>query len=80
MDNTEDDYRTRCYDSYVSKHWGFSHDFSEKMYEHFAKVSRKRFKAILPSRKDAKIIDVACGYGYFLYYYLCRRIRREVVY
>ena len=62
------DYRKRCYENYLTTHWNYSHTLSKKEYELFAKVSKKRFKNILPTDKRAKIIDVACGAGHFLYF------------
>lgn len=61
-------YRARCYNAFVSKHWNYSHSFSKEAYDLFAGVSRRRFKDILPEDKDAKIIDAACGAGHFLYF------------
>ncbi len=62
------DYRERCYNSFISLHWGFSHNFSIKTFEHYAKVARKRFQVFMPPDKEAKIIDIACGAGHFLYF------------
>ncbi len=61
-------YRDRCYGSYISTHWNYSHSLSEREYEHFAKVAGKMYSRFLPSVKDAKILDVACGAGHFLYF------------
>lgn len=66
--NSLRDYRTRCYDVFVSKHWKYSHGFSKEAYDFFSKISKKRFKDILPDDKEAKIIDIACGAGHFLYF------------
>jgi 2-polyprenyl-3-methyl-5-hydroxy-6-metoxy-1,4-benzoquinol methylase len=60
------DYRERCYKNFVSKHWNYSHTLSKEAYDHFATVSRKRFRNILPKNKEAKILDIACGTGHFL--------------
>lgn len=62
------DYRKRCYESYVTTHWNYRHTLSKEEYELYAKVSKKRFKDILPTDKNAKIIDIACGAGHFLYF------------
>jgi len=62
------DYRTRAYNVFVSKHWNYSHTFSKETYNLFARVSKKRFDGILPERKPVKIIDLACGAGHFLYF------------
>jgi cyclopropane fatty-acyl-phospholipid synthase-like methyltransferase len=61
-------YRERCYRNFVSSHWKYSHIFSQETYNLFAKASRKRLKGILPDDKEAKIIDIACGAGHFLYF------------
>ncbi|MBN1523368.1 MAG: methyltransferase domain-containing protein [Spirochaetales bacterium] len=39
-----------------------------KQYENYCKISRKRFRNILPRDKSKKIIDIACGGGHFLYF------------
>ena len=61
-------YRERCYQTYVSTKWQYTHSLTKKEYNLFSKVSEKRFKGILPEDKDAKIIDAACGTGHFLYF------------
>jgi len=61
-------YRERCYKYHVSGHWQFIHSLSRKEYDLYAKVSKKRFRNILPKNKTAKIIDIACGAGHFLYF------------
>jgi len=61
-------YRDRCYQNFVSTHWDYSHTLSTEEFDLFAKVSRKRFKNILPDDRSAKIIDIACGAGHFLYF------------
>jgi len=66
--NSLQDYRTRCYDVYMSEHWKYSHSFSKEAYDFFSKISSKRFKKVLPTDKNIKILDVACGNGYFLYF------------
>jgi len=66
--NPLQDYRTRAYNTFVSKHWNYSHTFSKETYSLFARVSKKRFDGILPERKSVKIIDLACGAGHFLYF------------
>lgn len=62
------DYRTRCYDVYMSKHWKYNHGFSKETYDFVSKISSKRFKNVLPADKNIKILDVACGNGYFIYF------------
>jgi len=39
-------YRDRCYKNYVTTRWNYTHTLSEKEYELFAKLSKKRFKDI----------------------------------
>lgn len=62
------DYRKRCYQNYVSTQGNYVCALSKEAYELYSKISRKRFKNILPSNKEAKIIDVSCGPGHFLYF------------
>lgn len=62
------DYRKRCYEVFVSKHWKNIHKLSKKEYELYSKTRRMLFKNILPCDKSARILDVACGAGLFLYF------------
>ena len=62
------DFRERCYEAFVSKHWRFSLSLSNREFEHLRKVYRKRFKKFLPEDKSVNIIDIACGAGHFLYF------------
>lgn len=61
-------YRSRCYDAFVSKHWQYNHNFSREMFEYQARTYNKNFISILPPNRDARIIDLACGCGFFLYF------------
>ena len=61
-------YRDRCYKNYVTTRWTYTHSLSEEEYKLFAKVAKKRLRDMLPDNKAAKIIDVACGSGHFLYF------------
>jgi len=62
------DYRERCYQKFVSSHWAFDHSLSPKEFDFSHKIYRKKFNKFLPRRKDADILDLACGAGHFLYY------------
>jgi SAM-dependent methyltransferase len=61
-------YRDRCYRTFVSTHWQFSHTTSPDDFRFIKNIYRKRFGSILPQNKAAAILDVACGLGYFLYF------------
>ena len=62
------EYRERCYKSFVSTHWVYTHSLSKDEYELLVKIYRERFKNILPRDKSAQIVDIACGAGHFLYF------------
>ncbi len=64
----KDNYRNRCYDSFVSKHWKYTHELSKREYVFLKKVYRKRYGPFLPADLNAKILDIACGAGHFLYF------------
>jgi len=66
--NAPDNYRKRCYETFVSKHWEYHHNFSKETYDFLSKIAKKRYKDILPTDKNARIIDIACGSGHFLYF------------
>ena len=62
------DYRKRMYDPYVSLRWQPDRLPTIKDYEHYRKIRRHRFMRFLPQDKDARIIDLGCGGGHFLYF------------
>jgi 2-polyprenyl-3-methyl-5-hydroxy-6-metoxy-1,4-benzoquinol methylase len=61
-------YRDRCYQTFVSTHWQFSHSLSKENFEFIRKAYRQRYGSFLPENKTTRILDLACGMGYFLYY------------
>lgn len=61
-------YRERCYQHFVSKHWKYIHVFSKAEYDFHSKLYACIFKTHLPGNKDAAIMDAACGAGHFLYF------------
>ena len=58
-------YRQRIYDSYVSKHFQFGNDLSGEGYENESREFEKNYLRFLPPQKNANILDIACGPGYF---------------
>ncbi len=62
------DYRKRIYDAYVSARFQYTHSLVPEEYEHLAKAFRHRLTPFLPKDKNARIIDLACGAGHFLYF------------
>jgi len=64
----EENYRNRCYKNYVSRHFVYNHKLSKDEFNFFQKVYKKRYSAFIPKDKNAKIIDIACGSGHFLYF------------
>jgi ubiquinone/menaquinone biosynthesis C-methylase UbiE len=61
-------YRNRCYKNYISKFWGKTHKLSKDEFSFMRKIYKKRYSSFMPGNKNAKIIDVACGSGHFLYF------------
>jgi 2-polyprenyl-3-methyl-5-hydroxy-6-metoxy-1,4-benzoquinol methylase len=62
------DYRKRIYDAYVSKSLKYTGPIDNVRYEGSIKYFRRRFMPFLPQNKDARILDLACGTGRFLYF------------
>jgi 2-polyprenyl-3-methyl-5-hydroxy-6-metoxy-1,4-benzoquinol methylase len=61
-------YRNRIYQSYFSDHFSYTHIISKDAYDFTAMVYKKRFSTFIPKDKTAKIIDIACGSGNFVYF------------
>lgn len=62
------DYRSRFYKSYISTHFGHLRDFSPEALERQRRTFRHYYGCLLPPDRNARILEVGCGYGAFLYY------------
>lgn len=62
-----EEYRKKIYEAYDFQ-WACLHSSSFEEYEFYAKIARKKFAKLLPVKKEARILDVACGAGHFLYF------------
>lgn len=56
------------YDDYFEKNFRYSNILTEKEYENVSRHYENTYGKILPSDKNAKILDIGCGTGHFLYY------------
>lgn len=63
-----EDYREIIYSKYVSLQAGKLHTHSVEEYERFNKFYAKKYSMFLPKDKTAKILDIGCGPGFFLYF------------
>lgn len=66
MTNTE--YRDRIYLKYVTLQTGRMHSHSLEEYDRLTKFYSKKFMKHLPRDKNARILDLGCGAGFFLYF------------
>jgi 2-polyprenyl-3-methyl-5-hydroxy-6-metoxy-1,4-benzoquinol methylase len=60
-------YRQRIYNKYASVHEKQGDHFSMSGARKYSKLYSKRFSGWLPVKKDAKILDLACGNGRMLF-------------
>lgn len=60
--------RKSLFEDYFSSIFSHSNVFSEKEYENSLFQFELNYKKFIPSLKKAKILDVGCGAGHFLYY------------
>lgn len=63
-----EDYRSRLYHDYIKTHFGFIRDISIEALEGYRVFFKHYFGRFLPKDKRARILDVGCGYGAFLYF------------
>ncbi|MBN1410555.1 MAG: class I SAM-dependent methyltransferase [Spirochaetales bacterium] len=64
----KNDFRIRCYESFFSTKWKYTHSEQQKIYSFYAKITKNHIKNILPESRTSHIIDLACGSGHFLYF------------
>lgn len=62
--------RADIYDKYISTRFGYIHktDQIEREYKIYYRYFKKNYLKHLPKDKDARILDVGCGLGHFLYF------------
>src|SRR4051812_37311495 len=53
---------------YVSTHFGEIRSVNADDLESFARHYRRVYAPLLPADKNAKILDIGCGLGHFLYF------------
>ncbi len=62
-------YREAVYKDYLSQHVHFTYNnYNQKFLDNFLPIYRAYFKRLLPKDKNAKIVDLGCGCGSFLYF------------
>lgn len=61
-------YRNRMYDAHISTLWKYTHSLQPQEYEQLRDTYRRRLSSYLPTDKNARIMDLACGAGHFLYF------------
>ncbi len=61
-------YRDRLYQSYISTHFGSIREISPEACESQCPTFEAYFKKHLPPNSHAKILDVGCGFGGFLFF------------
>ncbi len=61
-------YAERVYERYVRSGYGRVHTFSPREYQMQARFFRKNYGPHLPQDRAARILDLGCGPGHFLYY------------
>lgn len=66
--STERRYRQRLYDTYLSTHFGVVHSVSPAALDRDQRTWRDYFQSHLPSDHGARILDLGCGFGSFLWY------------
>jgi 2-polyprenyl-3-methyl-5-hydroxy-6-metoxy-1,4-benzoquinol methylase len=63
------DYRQRVYQRYISTHFGTGGKFEfQSNYPFFEKYYRINYLKHLPADRKARVLDIGCGMGQFLYF------------
>jgi len=62
------DYKGQLWSNYFESQYKDGNEFTEISYKQTAKVYHYNYGNFLPANKDAKILDIGCGTGHFLYY------------
>lgn len=65
---TSVNYRQRLYEQYLKTHFSAIREISIEACEEQRRFFRAYFSRFLPENRNAKTLDVGCGYGAFLYF------------
>jgi len=63
------------YDTYLESHFLSLNSPTKRAFEHTAKAYAKWYKKFLPPNRSARILDIGCGMGHFLYFLKCEGYR-----
>lgn len=63
------------YDTYLESHFLSLNSPTKRAFEHMVKAYATWYKKFLPSNRDARILDIGCGMGHFLYFLKCEGYR-----
>ncbi len=66
--SAETRYRRRLYDAYLSSHFGALHTVSPTGLDRDRRTWQDYLGPLLPTEPGARILDLGCGYGSFLWY------------
>lgn len=61
-------YRQRIYETYVTHDVQLAHDLSRSGYEKIVEELEKNYLGFLPANRDAKVLEIASGPGYFAWF------------
>lgn len=62
------DYRSELYNTYITTHFGHIRDISARALRRHQRFFRHYYGRFLPQDRNARILEVGCGYGSFLHY------------
>lgn len=60
--------KEKFYENYLTTYFGKYHDDTDKEFRIYSTYYKKNYLKYLPQKKNARILDLGCGPGHFLYF------------
>jgi 2-polyprenyl-3-methyl-5-hydroxy-6-metoxy-1,4-benzoquinol methylase len=68
MENKRESLKNEVWEKYLTTCYKFRNKLTQRDFENYASICDRAYRKLLPQNKQARILDIGCGTGHFLYY------------
>jgi len=68
LEDNQESLKNQAWERYLTTCFNVGSEYTKEEFEKYARYYDRIYSKLLPQNKEAKILDVGCGAGYFLHY------------